>query len=202
MGNQSIASIFNQPTDRQQDVLGRSIMEHSYRKGRDTSIMDIVSGYSMQNSVQDLSNRSMVMDRPLRRSIEPNQMMRRSIISNEILHNSSFISTGHVIFDEASDSNDCDIVEKQTSFNESDPDDCVIEKEDIKVKSTEFYYKEKLKEITTKAPVAQCFLEGESDDYGSEGSELFEVPVVNFDILDVRKVENPLHTTVLNLLQK
>lgn len=55
--------------------------------------MDIVSGYSMQSSVHDLSNRSMVMDRPLRRSIDPNQMMRRSIISNEILHNSSFIST-------------------------------------------------------------------------------------------------------------
>jgi hypothetical protein len=33
-------------------------------------------------------------------------------------------------------------------------------------------------------------------------SELFEVPVVNFDILDVRRVENPLHKTVLNLLQK
>jgi hypothetical protein len=93
-------------------------------------------------------------------------------------------------------------VEKQASFNESDSDDCVIEKENIRVKSTEFYYKEKLKEITTKAPVAQCFLEGESDDYGSEGSELFEVPVVNFDILDVRRVENPLHKTVLNLLQK
>ena len=88
--------------------------------------MDIVSGYSMQSSVHDLSNRSMVMDRPLRRSIEPNQMMRRSITSNEILLNRSFISTGHVIFDEASDSNDCDIVEKQTSFNESDSDDCVI----------------------------------------------------------------------------
>jgi hypothetical protein len=176
-------------------------MEHSYMKRRDTSIMDIVSGYSMQ-SVHELSNRSMVMDRPLRRSIEPNQMMRRSIISNEILHNSSFISTGHVIFDEASDSNDCDVVAKQTSFNESDSDDCVIEKEDTKVKSTGFYYKEKLKEITSKAPVAQCYVEGESDDYASECSELFEVPVVNFDILDVRRVENPLHKTVLNLLQK
>lgn len=75
---------------------------------------------------------------------------------------------------------------------------------DDKVKSTGFYYRQKLKEITTKAQVTDCFVEGESDEYGSEADEEFEfeVPAVNFDILDIRKNENPFHRTVLTLLQK
>lgn len=57
------------------------------------------------------------------------------------------------------------------------------------MKSTGFYYKEKLKEITTKAKVTDCFVEGESDEYGSEAAEEieFEIPAVNFDLLEIRK---------------
>lgn len=144
--------------------------------------MDILSGYSMQSNFHDLTNKSMCMERPGRKSIV-------SLKSSVKFSESSFVSAGHVIFDEvSSESDDCGVV-KMTSFEESDSDDCLVQKVDDKVKSTGFYYKQKLKEITTKANVNNCFVEGESDEYGSEAAEEFEfeVPLVNFDILDIRK---------------
>lgn len=55
-----------------------------------------------------------------------------------------------------------------------------------------------LKETTKKAPVATCFVEGESEDYDSEDDINFDTPMINFDIAGVKEPTNDFHKFVLN----
>ena len=106
----------------------------------------------------------------------------------------------------SSDGSDCEIkkVDCMTE-SESDSDDCVIEQDDSKVKSTGFFHKLRLKNLVRSKGGAKKgmdeFREGESEEYNSEVDGEIEIEAesgMNFDILGVREGDHRAHKAVVD----
>ena len=93
----------------------------------------------------------------------------------------------------SSDGSDCEIKKVECiSDSDSDSDDCVVEQDDTKTKSTGFFHKLRLRNLVRSKGAkkgAEEFREGESDEYNSEVDGEIEIEDhngMNFDILGVR----------------